>query len=167
MRPPSPQIILIMGVAGSGKTTVGQGLAHILNWPYFEADDFHSPANQAKMAAGEPLTDDDRAPWLAAIRAQMETCATTGQNAVFTCSALKEKYRQTLRPCAATLTLVHLTGQPELLVTRLRERTGHYMKASLLPSQLATLEPPANALSLDISATPAELIAAIRRHVAL
>lgn len=163
----APRLILIMGVAGSGKTTVGQGLAHALGWPYFEADDFHSPANRAKMAAGQPLTDDDRAPWLAAIRAQMDACAATGQNAVFTCSALKEKYRQALRPAAADLTLVHLTGHPDLLAARLRGRTGHYMKAGLLPSQLATLEPPTEALSLDIEASPAELIAAIRRHLAL
>jgi gluconokinase len=158
------RIILIMGVAGSGKTTIGQQLAAGLGWPYFEADDFHPAANREKMAAGQPLDDADRAPWLAAIRRQMDACRAAGQSAVFTCSALKEQYRTVLLDGAETATLVYLAGDYTTLQRRLEERTGHYMKASLLPSQLATLEVPAQALTIDIRLDPAAIVAAIRQH---
>ena len=162
----STRIILLMGVSGSGKTTVGQLLAKQLDWPYFEADDFHSAANKAKMSQGIPLTDEDRAPWLAAIRAKIDACLATGQSAVFTCSALKEKYRQVLMDQAPAVKLVYLAGTPAQLEARLDHRKGHYMKASMLKSQLDALEVPANALTLDITQSPEALVAAIRQAYA-
>jgi gluconokinase len=163
----SPRLILLMGVAGSGKTTVGRALAASLGWEYHEADDFHSPANKEKMGRGIPLNDGDRAPWLAAIRAAMEACLAAGRPAVFTCSALKAQYREVLLAGLASVALVHLTGDPALLLSRLQGRAGHYMKPEMLASQLATLEPPADALTLDVAQPPAELVAAIRKLLGL
>lgn len=160
---PAPRLILIMGVAGSGKTTVGRTLAEALGWEYHEADDFHSAANKDKMGRGIPLTDADRAPWLAAIRAAMESCLAAGRPAVFTCSALKAQYRDVLLGGLARVGLVHLTGDPALLLSRLQGRAGHYMKPEMLASQLATLEPPAGALTLDVANSPSDLVAAIRQ----
>ncbi len=156
-----------MGVAGSGKTTIGRLLAAQLGWPYHEADDFHSAANKAKMGRGEPLDDTDRAPWLAAIRAAMDACAARGQSAVFTCSALKESYRHVLVAGAPGVRLVFLTGDRTLLQQRLEARPGHYMKAGMLESQLAILEPPTGALTLEVRQTPEEIVATIRRQLAL
>jgi gluconokinase len=156
-----------MGVAGSGKTTVGRLLAAELGWPYHEADDFHSAAHKAKMGRGEPLDDADRAPWLAAIRAAMDGCRAAGRSAVFSCSALKESYRRVLLDGAVGVSLVCLSGGREVLLPRLQQRPGHYMKPAMLESQLATLEPPAGALMLDVRQTPAELVAAIRRSLKL
>ena len=155
-----------MGVAGSGKTTVGRGLAEALGWPYFEADDFHSAANKAKMTAGTPLDDTDRAPWLAAIRAEIDTCRATSRSAVFTCSALKEKYRRILMDDAPEVTLVYLSGDPATIAERVAQRSGHYMKAGMVESQFAALEPPAGALTFDTrTQRPPEIIAAIRRRL--
>jgi gluconokinase len=154
-----------MGVAGSGKTTIGRLVAGALDWPYFEADDFHSAENIAKMGRGEPLNDQDREPWLAAIRAKMDACRAAGQSAVFTCSALKEQYRTRLGVGAADVLLVHLTGDRETLLARLGQRQGHYMKSAMLESQLAALEPPRDALMLDVSLPPAEIVQRILRQV--
>ena len=153
-----------MGVAGSGKTTVGRQLAAELGWPYHEADDFHSAANKEKMGRGLPLDDADRAPWLAAIRAAMDDCHAAGRSAVFSCSALKESYRRVLLDGTASVSLVFLSGEREILLARLQQRPGHYMKPAMLESQLAILEPPVGALMLDVRQTPGELLAAIRRH---
>jgi gluconokinase len=165
--PPAPRLILLMGVAGSGKTTIGRALATALGWEYHEADDFHSAANKDKMGRGIPLDDADRAPWLAAIRAAMEACLAAGRPAVFTCSALKAQYRDVLLGNLAGTSLVHLTGDPALLLSRLQGRSGHYMKPEMLASQLATLEAPAGALTLDAARPPAELVADIRKHLGL
>lgn len=154
-----------MGVAGSGKSTVGRLLADELGWDYHEADDFHSAANKEKMARGAPLNDVDRAPWLASIRAAMDASVARGRSAVFTCSALKEKYRQVLLNGLERTTLIHLSGSRDLLLSRLQGRSGHYMKPAMLDSQLADLELPANAVSLDISQPPAELVADIKRRL--
>ena len=156
-------IILIMGVAGSGKTTVGRLLATQLGWPYHEADDFHSAANKAKMARGSPLDDTDRAPWLAAIRAAIDANVAGGRSAVFSCSALKESYRRVLTAGVPGLTLVFLSGDRALLQARLKARPGHYMKAGMLDSQFAILEPPSDALTFDVSQKPEEIVAEIRR----
>ena len=157
----APQILLVMGVAGSGKTTVGRATATALGWQYFEADDFHSPANREKMSRGVPLDDADRAPWLQSIRGKLDELRAAGTGAVFTCSALKESYRQVLLVGTSGTRLVHLAGDPEILRQRLQQRTGHFMPAALLDSQLAVLELPVNALTLDIRLSPAQLVRAI------
>ncbi len=158
-----PHIILLMGVAGSGKTTVGRLLASQLGWPYFEADDFHSAANKEKMARGIPLNDEDRAPWLAALRAQMDDCLANGRSAVFTCSALKQKYRDGLMGKSSRVNLVYLAGDPATIQGRVGQRDGHYMKADMVQSQFAALEAPADALTLDIRETPEAIVAKIRQ----
>ncbi len=162
-----PKLILLMGVAGSGKSTIGRLLADNLGWTYHEADDFHSPANREKMSRGLPLDDTDRAPWLAAIRAAMEASLTARRPAVFTCSALKEKYRHTLTKGLTGIALIHLHGDPALLLSRLQGRAGHFMKPDMLESQLAALEPPAGALTLDIARPPADLVTEIRSRLSL
>jgi gluconokinase len=154
-----------MGVAGSGKTTIGKRVATTLGWPYFEADDFHSPANKAKMGSGIPLNDDDRAPWLVSIRAKMDACRTGGQSAVFTCSALKEKYRSILLGGSDDAALVFLTGDFETIVARAAGRRGHYMKADMVKSQFEALEAPKDALTLDITLTPEEIVQTVLAHL--
>lgn len=128
-----------MGVTGSGKTTVAEGIAAAMDWDFAEGDSFHSRANVAKMAAGTPLTDDDRWPWLRAIGAWLDEHDARG--AVVTCSALKRAYRDLLRDGRPTVRFCELDADEDVLARRLAARTGHYMPASLLPSQLATLEP--------------------------
>jgi gluconokinase len=159
-------VVLLMGVAGSGKTTIGRELAAELGWKFADADDFHPPANVAKMSAGIPLDDTDRAPWLAAIRLYIDARLAAGENAVVTCSALKEKHRAVLLTGTTDVKLVYLRGSRELLWSRLSGRSGHFMKPAMLDSQLATLEEPANALTLDIAQTPARIIAGIRAALA-
>ena len=132
--------VVIMGVAGSGKTTLAVELTRRLGWPYAEADDFHPPANVAKMAAGVPLTDEDRWPWLEAIRDWLTAQARAGRSTVVTCSALRLAYRDVLRQAEGRVRFVHLTADPALLSARLARRSGHFMPATLLASQLATLE---------------------------
>lgn len=153
-----------MGVAGSGKSTIGRLLADRLHWDYFEADDFHPPANVAKMSRAEPLDDQDRAPWLAAIRARMEQCIAAGRPAIFTCSALKEAYRRILTDGLDGIAIVYLQGDPATITARISERKGHFMKAALVRSQFEALEPPSNAFTLDIRQNPEQLAEAIRRH---
>jgi gluconokinase len=158
-----PRVLLIMGVAGSGKTTVGRALADSLGWRFTDADDFHPPANIAKMSAGNALTDSDRAPWLAALRDHIDATNDT----VLACSALKASYRARLIADPDRVKLIHLRGTREQIAARLAARTGHYASSALLDSQLATLEEPADALALDIALSPAELAAEIRRHFRL
>lgn len=155
-------VIVLMGVAGSGKTTVGRLLARDLGWSFADADEFHPPANVAKMSAGQPLDDADRAPWLAAIRAHIDQKLARGENAVVTCSALKQIYRDAILPDSPYVRLAHLRGSPALLLARLQSRPDHFMKPAMLESQLATLEPPSHALGLDIAASPSDLVAQIR-----
>jgi len=162
-----PRVILLMGVAGSGKTTVGRLLAQNLGWRFTDADDFHPPANVAKMSAGHPLTDDDRAPWLAALRAHIDARLAAGENTVIACSALKQAYRNTLIIDPGCIKLVHLHGSRELLHARLLQRPGHFMKPALLDSQLADLAPPAYALVADIAQPPGEIAALIGRTYGL
>ncbi|MBM3537744.1 MAG: gluconokinase [Alphaproteobacteria bacterium] len=153
-------IVVVMGVSGVGKTTVGRTLAERLNAVFLEGDRFHPPANVAKMSAGTPLTDDDREPWLRALAAEAENAAAQGRNVVVACSALKRAYRRILTERAAKR-FVHLTGDPALIKARLDARVGHYMPPSLLPSQLAALEPPGaeeGAVVVDIAPEPSEQI---------
>jgi gluconokinase len=160
-------IVVVMGVSGSGKSTVSRALAKELDWAFIEADDFHPPANVERMAAGQPLTDEDRAPWLSALRSQIDRHLERGENAVLTCSALKERYRTVLISDPDRVKFVHLHGARELLESRINQRQGHFMPATMLDSQLAALEPPENALVLDVVHTPQQLVAQIRRHFRL
>ena len=160
-------VILLMGAAGSGKTTIGRALANALGWGFRDADDFHQPANLAKMATGQPLTDADRAPWLAAIRAHLDATIARGENAVVTCSALKAAYREILGVARMPVKLVHLAGDPALLAERLAGRRDHFMKAAMLASQLATLEPPLAALTIDIANPPDQIVAQIRHALSV
>jgi gluconokinase len=146
-----------MGVTGVGKTTIGRRLAAALHVPFLDADDFHSDAAKAKMHAGIPLTDDDRAPWLARLnRALLELSAT---GVVLACSALTDAYRDRLTEGIADPRFVFLTGDPALIRERIEARRGHYAGADLLPSQFATLVPPADAITVDVSGTPDETTA--------
>jgi gluconokinase len=153
-------VVVVMGVAGTGKTTIGTLLGRELGWPFFEGDDYHSPANVEKMRHGIALTDADRDGWLTALRALIDGIA---GSAVLACSALKAAYRDRLAGGRDDVRFVHLIGDPALLRRRLEHRRGHYMPASLLDSQLATLEPPADAITVDVGGTPAQIVAAIRR----
>jgi len=139
-------IVVVMGVSGSGKSTVGEALASVLHWPFLDADDFHPQANVAKMARGEPLTDDDRWPWLDRLAAEL---AARGGNAVLACSALRAAYRERLSR-AGDVRFVHLHGDRDTIAARLASRQHRYMPATLLDSQFATLESPVDALALDV-----------------
>ncbi|GBQ88056.1 gluconokinase [Gluconacetobacter johannae DSM 13595] len=158
-----PRVLVIMGVSGSGKTTVAEGLHNILGWPYQEGDLLHPKANVDKMAAGIPLTDEDRWPWLALCRQWIDARIAEGGGGILTCSALKRAYRDVLRQGTDQVVFVYLKVPEPILQARLARRKGHYMPPSLLPSQLATLEEPApdeHALVIDIESTVAEVIAA-------
>jgi carbohydrate kinase (thermoresistant glucokinase family) len=160
VKPLQGPVVVVMGVSGCGKSTVGEALAAALALPFIEGDRLHPPRNVALMAAGTPLTDADRAGWLQALAAELAS-AGQGTGCVLSCSALKRRYRDVLRSGAPALQLVHLAGSPELLHQRMRSRQGHYMPASLLQSQLQALEPPGPdeaAIVLDIQAEPSVLV---------
>jgi gluconokinase len=151
-------LLVIMGVTGAGKSTVGTLIASRLGLSFRDADAFHPPANIAKMSGGQPLTDEDRWPWLDAIGAHL--AAHRGRGCVVTCSALKRAYRDRLRAAAPTLRFVHLRGDMALVAARQASRQGHFMPASLVASQYATLEAPApdeGVIALDVAATPEAL----------
>ena len=162
-----PLIVLIMGVAGTGKTTVGQALADSIGWDFRDADDFHPPSNIAKMAAGQPLQDSDRDPWLASIRVHITATLARGESGIVTCSALKESYRKFVIEHSRGVKLVHLHGSPELIRQRIAARKGHFMKPEMLDSQLMALESPTDALMLDIAEPVPVLVAKIREHFTL
>jgi gluconokinase len=132
--------VVVMGVSGTGKTTVAEHLVKQLGWPFAEGDTFHPPANVAKMRAGTPLDDDDRWPWLRALADWIGAREAAGENAVVTCSALKRSYREVLRTGHPSVWFAHVDTSPEVLRERVTQRAGHYMPPSLLDSQLATLE---------------------------
>lgn len=160
-----PMIVIVMGVAGSGKTTIGRHLAAALGWPYCEGDDLHPPANLQKMAAGIPLTDADRLPWLRELRRLIERRLAAREHAVIACSALKGSYREILTGGLEEVYFVHLTGSPALIRQRLAQRAGHFMKVGMLDSQMATLEPPADAVEVDVAGSPTEIVAEIRARL--
>lgn len=153
----APLIVLLMGVSGAGKSTVGRALAEMTGWPFRDADGFHPPANIAKMSRGEPLGDADRGPWLDAIAAWIAECRDAGAPAIVSCSALKRRYRDRLIGRNADVALVYLRGGRDLIGSRLKARTGHFMPATLLESQFSALEEPSadeHALVVDVAFTP-------------
>ena len=160
-------VIVIMGVSGAGKTTVGRLLAAELGWAFFDADDFHPPENVSKMGRGIPLTDEDRWPWLDAIRAKIECLYADDKNGVITCSALKEAYRNHLQKGDDFVKFIYLKGDFETIWERMKLRKGHYMKADMLASQFTTLEEPENIFAVDISHSPEEIVAIIRQSFSL
>jgi gluconokinase len=156
-----------MGVAGTGKTTIGSLLAARLGWTYAEADDFHPPGNVAKMTAGEPLTDADRRPWLAAIGRWIDERAVAGTPGVVSCSGLRRGYRDQLRDGRPQVRLVFLEGSRELIASRLAARHGHFMRAEMLDSQFDALEPPQpdeHVIRVSIDATPEQIVEEIVRR---
>jgi gluconokinase len=161
-------IVVVMGVSGSGKTVVGAALAASLGWLFLDGDDFHPPANVAKMASGTPLVDADRWPWLDRIAGEMAAVLARGGNAIVACSALKQAYRDRLAVIARApgeVRFVHLKGDFDTIAARLAARKHRYMPATLLASQFATLEEPADAIVVDAGATIAEEVASIRQRL--
>ena len=150
--------VIVMGVSGCGKTTVGTALADCLRWEFIEADSLHPAGNIAKMSSGVPLDDSDRAPWLTAVREAAAAWASRGAKAVVACSALKLPHRLALAPDPASVRFVHLKGSRPLIEGRLRARSGHFMKEGLLESQFDALEEPADALALDAAQAPDVLV---------
>src|SRR5262249_10893268 len=154
--------VLMMGVCGCGKTTVGRALAQELKWRFIDADDLHPEANVAKMASGIPLTDDDRWPWFDRVVAEMQHVSAVGQHAAVACSARKQGYRDRLA-AGGDARVVYLRGDAATIEQRLARRAGHFMPASLLPSQFATLEEPTDAIVVDIRQPVAAQVATIAR----
>jgi gluconokinase len=159
-------VILLMGVSGAGKTTVGTLLASQLGWEFIDADDYHSAANIEKMRNGIPLTDADRAPWLESLRAVIAARIAAKKDTVLACSALKQAYRERLQ-IAPEVKVVYLRGTMPLLRQRLQERRAHYMTAQLLDTQFSALEEPTDAIVVEVNRSPADVVAEIRSRLAL
>ena len=163
-----PMVLVVMGVSGSGKTTVGKLLAERLGWQYQEGDALHPPENVAKMRGGTPLTDADRIPWLNRIAGRIDEWRSRGEAGVVTCSALKRTYRDIIIGKRPDVGLVHLDGSRELIARRMAARKGHFMPAALLDTQFATLEKPSpeeRPITVDIGGTPAEIVEEIVRRL--
>jgi len=159
-------IIILMGVSGSGKTTVGRLLSQELGWKFYDADDFHPQANIDKMQQGIPLDDADRRPWLEKLREMVRTCLDRSESAILACSALKEAYREYLL-IDPQVVLVYLQGSPDLLRERLKQRRGHFMNPQLLDSQFAALEEPQHAVVIDVTPSPPIIVQSIRKNLAI
>ncbi|MGD2075003.1 MAG: gluconokinase [Gammaproteobacteria bacterium] len=160
-------IVIVIGVAGSGKTTLGRALAQALDWEFVEGDDFHLPRNVEKMRRGEPLNDADRAPWLAELHGYIAALDRQGRDAVVACSALKQRYREILSAAIRDVRFVYLCGAVALIRARLQSRKAHFMRAELLDSQIATLEPPERAVRVDIDMPTDQQVAAVLRGLGL
>ncbi|MGZ9223672.1 MAG: gluconokinase [Anaerolineales bacterium] len=160
-----PRGFLIMGVSGSGKTTLGETLARKLGWDFFDADDFHPPENIAKMAAGIPLNDLDRAPWLAALHDKLLSTLGADRHPVLACSALKETYRAQLLEGMDWIAIIYLKGSYDLIWSRMSTRERHYMKPEMLQSQLDALEEPKHAIVLDVKMSVKDMIDTITKNM--
>jgi gluconokinase len=147
-----------MGVSGCGKTTIGKALAMKLGWDFYDADDFHTSENIAKMSSGIPLVDDDRSPWLVSLHALISTCLKENKHGVMACSALKERYRQMLLTGNKGVLIVYLKGDYDLIWARMVARPGHYMKPEMLKSQFDALDEPTNGLVVDMSLSVDEIV---------
>ncbi len=158
-------VVIVMGPAGAGKSTVGRALAADLGWTFVDADDLHAAASIDKMRRGHGLSDDERWPWLRRVKARVDGLRASGVDVVLACSALRREYRSYLGAEGGDVAVVFLNGAPALLASRLTRRTGHFAAAGLLDSQLGTLEPPADALTLDASLPVAQLVALIRESL--
>jgi gluconokinase len=162
MNPLASAIVIVMGVAGAGKTTVGQALAKTIGAEFADADQFHSDDNKRKMAAGIPLTDADRMPWLNAMRDAIVQWSSRGQSAVLACSALKQSYRELLKSGAPETWIVYLRVDEEVVRRRLESRSDHYMKSNMIPSQFETLEEPSGDQAVIVDATqPVDRVVAL------
>lgn len=159
------RFVIVMGVAGSGKTTVGRALARRLGWDFYDADGFHPAENISKMANGIPLEDADRAPWLASLHALISTVLKDKQPAILACSALKESYRQKLLEGNEDVLVVYLKGSYDLIWSRIAARQDHYMKPQMLQSQFEALEEPTDALTIDSSLSVDEIVREITKHI--
>ena len=159
-------IVIVMGVTGAGKTTVGRLLASQLGWEFADADDFHPAANVEKIRRGTPLSDDDRQPWLARLRTAIEQWIGERKNVVLACSALKRTYRQQL-DAGPEVRFVYLKGGSQLIAERLRAREGHFAGEQILASQFADLEEPEAAVTVEIASTPQQIVAEIRKRLGL
>ena len=159
-------VIVLMGVTGSGKTTVGSQLSEELGWSYYDADDFHPRANVEKMRSGTPLDDADRRPWLEALRDLIRNCLEQDESAVLACSALKGSYREYLL-IDGRVRLIYLKGDYGLIQKRLSDRRGHFMNPGLLDSQFTTLEEPGREVHVDVSSSPGEIVKTIRSRLDL
>lgn len=153
-----PRFFVVMGVSGSGKTSVGKSLAEKLGWDFYDADDFHPPENVAKMTSGIPLSDSDRAPWLATLHGLISSCLMQNRPGVLACSALRESYRRQLLEGNEHVQLIYLKGSYELIWSRMEVRKDHYMQPHMLQSQFDTLEEPKKALIVDISKSVDEMV---------
>ena len=160
------KVIIIIGVSGSGKTTIGRLLSGELGWQYYEGDNFHPPANIEKLKNGVPLDDADRKPWLESLRDLIRNCLEQGDSAVVACSALKQRYRDFLLVDERVI-LIYLKGDYELIRERLSKRRGHFLNPNLLDSQFAALEEPKTAMQVDVSLSPAEIVKSIRSALRL
>ena len=160
-------VIVIMGVSGSGKTTIGEALSSALHWRFRDADEFHPAANIEKMRQGIPLNDDDRRPWLEALRHAIEEAHHTNANLILACSALKGSYRDFLGEQSDQVKFIFLNGSFDLIEQRLKQRKGHYMKANLLKSQFDALEEPKDAIAVEIDQSPAAITQQIRTRLHL
>lgn len=159
-------VVILMGVTGAGKTTVGSALAELLGWKFVDADDYHSAVNVAKMRAGISLTDRDRIPWLASLREAIKSWLAAGENVALACSALKSSYRRILLT-SPEVKLVYLRASRELVAQRLATRQNHYMNPQLIDSQFATLEEPIDAVTVDAALTTNDAVLKIRQALAI